>query len=175
MRPPCRPPVHATAEDAPLEAGAFDAVTASMCWGYLDHGRVVPRLWSALRPGGALALASLLWSAGGGPVARLTAEVLRRHHPAFARRGRAGRCAAPPGLGEGSLPPADLAPETVMLRFTREGWRGRQRAGKWVGAALPPGAVAAFDAELARALEERAPAEFAIPHAVGLQIFERIP
>lgn len=167
--------VEAIAEEAPLEAGGFDAATASMCWGYLDARRVVPRVWRALRPGGLLLVASLVWTSDEHPVARLTAELLRRHNPAFERRPTPPTAPVVPVWAEGRFRLRTWHRETVHLSFTREGWCGRQRASKWVGAELSPTRVAAFDAELARALEAHAPPAFAIPHAVALDLYQRIP
>jgi SAM-dependent methyltransferase len=161
------------AESLDLPDGSLDAATASMCWGYLDQARLAPLLWAALRPGGLLLLASLLWSSEDGPVARRTSDLLRRHNPAFAERGGTPRAPEPAPWASGRFALRTWHWEQVRLPFTREGWRGRQRASKWVGAALPAAQVRAFDAALARLLEAEAPPVFEVPHTVALQIFER--
>jgi hypothetical protein len=63
----------------------------------------------------------------------------------------------------------------VDLPFTRESWRGRMRATKWIGAALTAGQTAAFDREHKELLERIAPAQFSIRHRIRIQIFESNP
>jgi hypothetical protein len=59
------------------------------------------------------------------------------------------------------------------LPFTAESWRGRIRASKWIGAALPPDRVEAFDhdhAELIAGLVPAGPGTFGIQHDIVLRV-----
>ncbi|HLX95897.1 MAG TPA: class I SAM-dependent methyltransferase, partial [Verrucomicrobiae bacterium] len=61
---------------------------------------------------------------------------------------------------------------TVNVPFTRESWRGRIRACKWIGAALSPEQTEAFDREHQILLEGIAPVQFDIRHRIRIQIFQ---
>ena len=59
--------------------------------------------------------------------------------------------------------------------FTRAGWRGRMRACRGVGAALPDGDVAAFDAALAAWLEANTAPTFTVRHRIDAHLFTPWP
>jgi hypothetical protein len=55
----------------------------------------------------------------------------------------------------------------VDVAYTPEAWRGRNRASVMIGASLAPAAVEAFDAELARMLNESFPGRsLSVPYRV---------
>lgn len=162
----------ARAEETGLPDASFDAITASMCWGYFETARMtleVPRL---LRRDGALLIASIIWVRGGGEVARITDELIARYNQAAV--------ANPRGAATDPIPPWSV--ERFKLRtfhsyieplvFSRASWRGRIRASKWIGAALPAERVAAFDRELDDALRHVGGEPFEVPHRITLQVFE---
>lgn len=162
----------AIAEKTGLRDHSFNAITASMCWGYFDIVRMkleVPRL---LRPGGMLLVSTLIWDMrkGGiagqseGLIARYNGEVRGREH----RRNRA----IVPDWSRHWLRLKTFHEFLADVPFTRESWRGRIRACRWIGAALPKEQTAAFDREHQALLEQIAPARFAIPHRITIRIFE---
>jgi hypothetical protein len=61
----------------------------------------------------------------------------------------------------------------TTLSFSRESWRGRVRACKWIGPALPPETVQAFDSEHAQLLAKE-PEPLQIEHLVQLAIYTRV-
>ncbi|SDT85798.1 Methyltransferase domain-containing protein [Verrucomicrobium sp. GAS474] len=166
----------ASAERTGLPDHGFDAITASMCWGYFDKKKVIPEILRLLRPGGLLVIASLIWTDEGDLIAARTNELIRRHNPAFRTQPRAG--------GD-----VDLVPEwskkhfrlrtfqshRTTLPFTSASWRGRIRASRWIGAALSLEETAKFDREHRILLEETAAPCFDIAHDIRLQIFEVLP
>jgi len=160
----------ARAEDTGLPSASYDAVTASMCWGYFDQrdiSREVPRL---LKPDGHLLVSSLIWTHDD-PISKVTDDLIAAYNPASTR-----------GRGGGSAPSAvpDWAAPTFSvtgfhswiegLPFTRESWRGRIRASKWIGAALDPAKVDAFDREHEILLRTVGPDRFVIPHRITLHV-----
>jgi 2-polyprenyl-3-methyl-5-hydroxy-6-metoxy-1,4-benzoquinol methylase len=164
------------AEDILVEQGHFHAVTASMCWGYLDKKRIVELVKRVLRKDGLLLLSSSSWISDHNEISRQTVELIGSYFPGFESRGTA------PGV-------RDIRPEWSRndfqvrtfhqyvgnIPFTHESWRGRIRASKWVGAALSQDKVEAFDRDLAAILEKIAPETFEIAHNITVQIFERVP
>jgi SAM-dependent methyltransferase len=167
----------AGAEKTGLPDHSFDAITASMCWGYFDVERMkveVPRL---LRPNGLLLVSTLIWDIGAGGVIGHTDELIRRYNPEARREGTSrvwnAHGEVVPEWSQGWLRLKTFHEFTVDLPFSRVSWRGRIRACRWIGAALSPEKTVAFDRDHAALLERVAPAKFAIPHRITLRIFEQ--
>jgi len=163
--------IEASAERTGLPSASFDAVTASMCWGYFDPGKAIPETLRVLATGGVLAVTSILWRSRGADVASRSNALIRRYNPLYGQR-------------QGSPDEEDPSPEwsrrhfrlrtlhhyDETVRFSREQWLGRIRASKWIGAALTPEKVEAFDQEH-RHLLRKEPEVLDIDHRIRLQIF----
>lgn len=160
------------AEDVPVEDNLFDAVTASMCWGYFDKARIVDQVKRVLRPNGLLMISSIIWLPATNDITRLTGDIITRYNETFAERGSGRDNVVLPDWSIGSFTLKTFHHYQSNLLFTRESWRGRQRASKWIGAALPQQMVEAFDRELAEGLEKVAPEQFEIPHTIHVQVFQ---
>ena len=164
----------ARAESTGLPNAAFDAITASMCWGYFETARMVEEVPRLLRPEGVLLIASLIWARDQSEIARATEAVIQRYNDAVVRSSRQA--------DERNAPVPAWSTECFRLRtyhsyveplvFTRASWRGRIRASKWIGAALTSERVETFDRELDAVLQAYGDAPFTIPHRITLSIFE---
>jgi SAM-dependent methyltransferase len=164
----------APAEDAQLEEGAFEVVTASMCWGYFDKTRIVERVKTLLRPRGRLLISSTTWLADADAITRGTEDLIDRYSDAPASRGERHDAEPVPDWAQGHFRLLTYHQYVTALPFTQAAWRGRLRASKWIGAALPPAQVHAFDRDLEALLQRIAPEQFDIDHGVRLQIFEAL-
>ncbi|HEX9078199.1 MAG TPA: class I SAM-dependent methyltransferase [Desulfuromonadaceae bacterium] len=162
------------AEEVDVEEAHFHAVTASMCWGYFDKERVVPLVKRALRPGGLLMISSAGWISGYNDITRETEALIGRYHPHFVSRGGRHESVSPePEWAKDGFRTRTFHHYVEGIPFTREAWRGRIRASKWIGAALPREEADSFDRELAGILERIAPERFEIAHNIRIRIFER--
>lgn len=162
----------APAEATGLPDQAFDVISASMCWGYFDMTRMeveVPRL---LRSEGLLLVSSLIWIAAGDPIASQTDKLLARHNAAAGQSDRGGNAEIIPAWSRARFRLKTYHDFKMDLPFTRESWRGRIRASKWIGAALSPEQTEGFDREHQALLERIAPPQFHIRHRIRIQIFE---
>ncbi|MBQ1672269.1 MAG: class I SAM-dependent methyltransferase, partial [Treponema sp.] len=56
----------------------------------------------------------------------------------------------------------------VDVPFTREGWHGRMRACRGVGASMSPEQVAAWNKEHKEMLEKNAPENFMVKHYISI-------
>jgi SAM-dependent methyltransferase len=162
------------AEKTGLSNASFDLVTASMCWGYFDKQRVVPEVKRLLRPKGLLLTSSILWVAQPGSVGEHTNELLARYNPEYSRRQDGNEESdIPPDWAFGHFKRLVRHKYTESLRFSKKAWRGRIRASKWIGAALTPEKVEAFDQEHQRLLEKE-PEEFHLLHQIKFEIFKPV-
>lgn len=164
----------ARAEATGFPDAAFDAITASMCWGYFDSARMVEEVPRLLRENGVLLIASLIWTRGRSEIARATDGVIHRYSEAAVQNQRPNRDRNDPVPAWSAVHFRLRTYHSYVepLVFTRASWRGRIRASKWIGAALPSDRVEAFDRELDAALEAYGDGPFAIPHRITLSVFE---
>ena len=134
----------APAEATGLPNHSFDVITASMCSGYFDilrMGAEVPRL---LRVNSLLLISSLIWIAGKDAIASRTESLLAKHNGKSGRGGCDRNAEIVPAWSRIRFRLQTHHEFKVDLSFTREGWRGRLRASKWVGAVLTPERTEAF-------------------------------
>lgn len=165
--------LQAPAEASGLPSAAFDALTASMCWGYFDPDKVVPEALRLLKPGGLLLISSIIWQAGKDDVAARSNALIARYNPRFdLRQGQQQAEEDPlPAWARGRFALKSYHRYHEAVAFSHEQWRGRIRASKWIGAALSPEQAAAFDREH-QALLAPEPATLWIDHRIRLQVFE---
>jgi len=163
--------LHARAEDTGLPSHQFDAVTASMCWGYFDKDKICQEVRRLLAPGGKLVVSSLIWSHDD-PVSKATDELLAKYNPASAHGHRDSR---PGPIPDWVVPPFSVKGFHTWIEgipFTRESWRGRIRASKWIGAALPPERVTEFDKEHEAVLGAVGPERFVVAHRITVHVLD---
>jgi SAM-dependent methyltransferase len=164
------------AEDIDSEDAAFDVVTAGQCWHWFDRPEAAAECIRVLVPGGAIAICHFDWLPLPGNVVAVTEALILLHNPEWPYAA---------GLGMYPLWTLDVAGagftgiETfsfdVDVLYGHAAWRGRIRASAGVAASLPPDAVAAFDAELARLLDQDFPEEpLPVPHRVWALV-ARVP
>lgn len=160
------------AEKTGFSSHAFDAITASMCWGYFNikaMKREVPRL---LRPGGKLLVSTLIWERSKRGIVGQTEKLIAKYNPESKQGTRGGNATVVPEWSRPWLRLKTFHEFLADVPFTRESWRGRMRACRWIGATLPAEQTQAFDREHEAVLERVAPAKFAVPHRITIRIFE---
>ena len=162
----------APAEVTGLPDHAFDVITASMCWSYFDMNRMELEVPCLLRSDGLLLVCSMTWIAAEDPIASQTDQLIAKHNPAAGRSNRGGDVEIIPTWSLARFRLKTYHDFKIDLPFTRESWRGRIRASKWIGSALSPKQTEAFDREHRTLLERIAPARFDIRHRIRIQIFE---
>lgn len=161
----------APSEETGLPDHAFDVISASMCWGYFDLNRMLVEVPRLLRRPGKLLLSSLVWIRGEDPVAKHSEALVLKYNPDTARSFNR-KDDSFPEWAKAHFHLKTYHSFTARLPFTRESWRGRLRASKFILAALSAEQAAAFDLEHAALLADVAPDRFEIPHTIRLQIFE---
>ena len=161
----------APAEACPHADASFDVVTASQCWLYFDAPRAIAEVKRVLKPGGVLVTTHFSWLATTDPIARASEALVLRFNPAWQAGGWEGRIPSVPPWSDGLAAVQAMFWFDEAVSFTREGWRGRMRACRGVGATLAPDEVAAFDAAHAALLKQQAPAAFTVLHRIDAHLF----
>lgn len=161
------------AEACAFPDGSFDVVTACQCFTYFDHELLAPRLARLLKPGGRFAVLYMAWLPREDAVAGASEELVLRFNPAWTGCGEVRHPVAVPEAYGGYF--TTLRQEVFDLRvpFSREGWHGRMKSCRGIGAFLSDGEIARFD-EAHRALLERlAPPEFEVLHYAAMTVLEK--
>lgn len=160
----------APAEDPPFADASFDAVTANQCWLYFDKARLLPRLRRLLAPGGLIMVSHFSWLPRADPIAAATEAIVLKHNPVWTGGDWDGAVALPPAWMTPDLEIRGFFLYDEAIPYTAEGWRGRIRACRGVGASLEPEAVAAVDRDLAAWLAAHAGERFAVRHRLDATI-----
>jgi SAM-dependent methyltransferase len=164
--------VVAAAEACPFADAGFDAVVASQCWMYFDVERTLAEVRRLLRPGGVLVTTHFSWLPRADRVARASEALVLGANPAWQGGDWSGRIAAEPAWADGRARVRAMFWFDADVPFTRASWRGRMRACRGVGAALPATEVEAFDAALAAWLDANAPPAFTVRHRIDAHLFD---
>ena len=163
------------AENTGLLDHSFGAITASMCWTYFDIERMKVEAPRLLRPNGLLLVSTLIWDRHDEGIVGHTHELIgkcnRELRDRHAERRRIAEAEIVPKWSRNWLKLKTFHEFLVNLPFSRESWRGRIRACRWIGPALGLERREASDREHAALLEQIAPAKFAIPHRITIRIF----
>ena len=162
----------APSEQTDLPDHGFDVISSSMSWGYFDLARMldeIPRL--LVRPG-LLLLSSLVWVRGRHSVAIKSENLVEQFNPTAGRSFRREEPEVVPAWSRERFRLRSYHHFVAELPFTRESWRGRLRASRFIAAALPAERAEAFDVEHRVLLERVAPPRFDLPHDIRLQVFE---
>jgi hypothetical protein len=120
------------------------------------------------KPHASVVVAYFSWLTSPGNVVEATERLIKKHHRNWKFGGGIGvDFRSLPHLQAAGFSRVETFSYDLDIPYTAEGWRGRIRASAGVGASLAPAEVEAFDAELARLLDESFPgALLKIPHRV---------
>ena len=155
-----------------LPAASFDVVSASMCLHYFDRAEIIREIKRLLRPGGVLLAASLLYLPGRSEIAAASERLILEHNPDWTSGGYDGVVSSNPAWAKDEFRVKSFHRYVADIPFSREGWRGRIRACRGVGASLDPDQVESFDRAHAQMLEKLAEETFTIPHVVAFHVYE---
>ena len=158
------------AEETDFPDGSFDVVTACQCFFYFDHALLAPRLSRILKRPGRLAALYMAWLPGEDPIAAKSEELVQRYNPGWTGGGETRHPIAVPDAYEADFEMERQEVFDLRVPFTREGWNGRMKACRGIGASLPAEEIARFDREHLALLERIAPPRFEILHYAAVTV-----
>jgi SAM-dependent methyltransferase len=159
-----------SAEDSGLANRSFDLVVAAQSWLYFDRDRATLETKRLLAPGGRLLTCHIGWLPRLDYIAKKTEELILKFNPDWTAADMSGEVSpSPKWIGRDFVVSAFFVYQEA-IPFTREGWRGRIRACRAIGAELPSDEIEQFDKEHAELLERIAPEEFNVLHWIDAHI-----
>ena len=147
------------AERSGLPGGAFDAVTACMCFWYLDPAVIVPEIRRLLRPGGIFVKIYMSWLKED-PIGIRSHALVKRLNPNWTSGSPAVK-----DLTTHYFDNPIMDSFTADLSFTRETWHGRLLACRGVKGSMEENVLAHFENEH-RALLEDLREPFTVRHKI---------
>ena len=163
--------IASNAEETNLPNNSFDVITSSMCWLYFDQTKITDEVIRLLRRDGLLMISYMIWLPDENEILKQTLELIFKYNKECVDRNNLSHEEILPEWSKKKFKLKTFHGYKANIPFTKESWRGRIRACKWIGAALPPDKVNEFDQEHARILEKFPNDNFEINHRIQIQIF----
>ncbi len=158
----------AKAEDVSFPDNTFDVITACQCIWYFDHNITSKTFANMLKPDGKFLILYMGWLPYEDEIAGKSEEIILKHNPSWSSYGDKVQ---PVWVPDQYMDTFDLISQEqfrIDIPFTREGWHGRMRACRGVGASMSQKALAAWDEEHMRMLVENTPEEFFVKHYISI-------
>ena len=162
----------APAEDLPWKSPTFDFATANQCWLYFDKPKAIDELRRVLRPDGCLVTSHFSWLPREDEIARHSEALVLKFNPDWSASDWAGVIPPLPHWAQDDFTLRAMFYYDEPVPFTREGWRGRIRACRGVGATLTDEEVAEFDAAHNSLLQQIAGDDFTVLHRIDAHVLE---
>lgn len=160
------------AEDIDFKENTFDVITACQCIWYLEHKITAPVFSRILKPSGHFLILYMGWLPYEDEIAGKSEELILKYNPKWTGCGDTKK---PVWVPEEYLEYFDLKSQEefdVDVSFTREGWHGRMRACRGVGASMSESELAAWDKEHWEMLMNHASEKFAVKHYISIAELE---
>lgn len=155
------------AEKVEYSSDTFDVITVCQCIWYLN-AKVFPENFAKmLKPGGKLLILYMGWLPYEDEIAGKSEEIILKYNPTWT--GCKDKV-QPVFVPEELYSYFDLLKREefrVDVPFTREGWHGRMRACRGVGASMDEKSLAAWDKEHMEMLQNNAPERFNVKHYIS--------
>lgn len=159
------------AEKTPFENHSFDVITANQCWIYLDKDAIVKEVQRLLTQQGVLVTSHFSYLASIDPLAKASETLVKKYNPDWDWGNWDGIVPEVPDWSRGICAVTKMFVYDEAIPFNREGWRGRMRAHRAIGAELSQDEVQAFDRDLTFLLENEFPEQFTVLHRIDAHIF----
>ncbi len=162
----------AAAEQTGLPDHSLDVISASQCWLYFNAQRMISEVHRMLRPDGVLVTSHFCWLPRRDPIAAASEALVLKFNPNWSAADWPGLIPPIPSWATGRFELKGMFVFDAPIPFTRESWRGRMRACRGVGAALPRERVNEFDRAHSELLESTAEESFTILHRIDCHILQ---
>ena len=154
----------AATEDIDFPDQSFDVITACQCFFYFNHETVAPKLWRMLRPGGSILILYMAWLPFEDQIAGASEKLVLKYNPDWSGAGETIHPIEIPDCYNENFELVYREEFPLEVPFTRDGWNGRIKACRGIGASLTEEEICKWEEEHKKLLAQIAPDEFTILH-----------
>ena len=151
-------------EDIDFPDQSFDVITACQCFFYFNHETVAPKLWRMLRPGGSILILYMAWLPFEDQIAGASEKLVLKYNPDWSGAGETIHPIEIPDCYNENFELVYREEFPLEVPFTRDGWNGRIKACRGIGASLTEEEICKWEEEHKKLLAQIAPDEFTILH-----------
>lgn len=151
-------------EDINFPRHSFDVITACQCFWYFKHEQIMPRFFNMLKDDGRILVLYMAWLPFEDAIAGASEKLVLKYSPEWSGAGEEIHPIAIPGCYHEKFEVTYHEEYPLKVHFTREGWNGRMKACRGIGASLSKEEIGAWEREHMSLLSRIAPAEFDILH-----------
>ena len=163
--------ITASAEEIDFDDNSFDIIMACQCWWYFDKSIILPKINRMLKDKGKLVVMYMNWLPFEDEIAKATEELVLKYNPNWTGCNFRRHKLSVPEWSTELFDAETLHTYTERIHFSIEGWMGRIRACRGIGASLPNEAVKEFDKEHYMLLKEIINDTLSILHQIWIEIF----
>lgn len=156
------------AEKINFPDNSFDVITACQCFWYFNHSVLSQNFARMLKPGGSLVALCMEWLPYEDEIAAASENLVLKYNPDWSGK---GSVVQPIDVADEYMQNFDLVYSTqyrLKVHFTREGWNGRMKSCRGIGASLTKEKTALWEKEHMELLNKIAPAEFDVLHYAAM-------
>ncbi len=160
-------------EDISFPEKSFNVVTACQCFGYFDAVKTAPILHKILKDDGRLLILYMAWLPFEDEVAKASEDLVLKYSPGWSGAGETMNRISISKEYEKFFELVYHDEFKVNVHFTKEGWNGRMKACRGVGASLDHTKLKQWEKEHLELLDEIAPNEFDVLHYVAIAEYKQ--
>ena len=162
------------AEKLDFPDNSFDVITACQCIWYFDHEKVMPLLYRMLKPGGRILVLYMAWLPYEDKIAKVSEKLVLKYNPEWSGCGETMHPVFIPECWNEKFRIVYRDEYKLNVHFTADGWNGRMKSCRGIGASLSAEQIDAWENEHKKLLSETAPPEFDILHYAAVAVLEKV-
>ena len=155
------------AEDIDYPDNTFDVITICQCIWYLDAAAITEKFAKILKPDGKMLILYMGWLPYEDEIAGKSEEIILKYNPSWNAYGDKVQPVYVPDEFRGYFDVIKQEEFRVDVPFSRDGWHGRMRACRGVGASMNEEELAKWNEEHWKMLLENAQEEFFVKHYIS--------
>ena len=156
------------AEDIDYPDNTFDVITICQCIWYLDAAAITENFARVLKPDGKILILYMGWLPYEDEIAGKSEEIILKYNPSWNAYGDKVQPVYVPDEFRECFDVIKQEEFRVDVPFSREGWHGRMRACRGVGASMNEEELAKWNEEHWKMLLENAQEEFFVKHYISV-------
>ncbi len=162
-----------SSENLGFDSNSFDAITACQCFWYFDYEKTSAEFFRVLKPHGKVLLLVMEWLPFDSEIALASENLVLKYNPAWSGKGSVLEKIKVPEAFTKHFTLKQHEEWKLPVHFTREGWNGRMKSCRGIGASLSKEKIAEWESEHKLMLEKIAPEDFDVLHYAAYALLEK--